>query len=149
MKVILSKQIKGLGNVGDIVKVKDGYARNYLFPKKLALPDTKANIERAEKLKKEAIKQLEMSKVKAQEISEEMAGMVMTVKRKAGEDGKIFGSVNENDIVNYLNDKKIDVDKKSVLLKEKIKTVGNYEVTVKLFDNITGQLKIIVEKEEE
>lgn len=149
MKVILLEKVKGLGNTGDVVKVKDGYARNYLFPKNIALPETKTNLLKSEKLKKAAVKEMEMNRVKANEISEEMAGMVMSVKRKAGEDGKIFGSVSENDIVTFLKENDIDVEKKSVLLKEKIKILGNYEVSIKLFDNITGTLKIIVEKEEE
>jgi large subunit ribosomal protein L9 len=149
MKVILTEKINKLGEVGEVVKVKEGYARNYLFPKKLALPETKENLKRAEALRKDAIKSLEMSRIKAKEISEEMAGMVMTVKRKAGEDGKIFGSVSETDIVNYLSENEITVEKKAVILSEKIKTLGNYEVKVKLFEDIAGQLKIIVEKEEE
>jgi len=148
MEVILLEDIDKLGKMGDIVKVKEGYARNFLFPKNLALTSTKGNLKKFEEIKRIKFKKIKMNELKAKELAEEMAGMVLTIKRKAGEDGKIFGSVSENDIAELLKSKNIEVEKKQVYLKDKIKVLGTYEAEVKLFGGITTPIKISVEREE-
>ncbi|HOK39844.1 MAG TPA: 50S ribosomal protein L9 [bacterium] len=148
MEVILLDDVKKLGKFGDIVKVKDGFARNYLLPNNLALIKTEGNLKKFEEIKKVKIKKMKMSELKAKELAETMAAMVLTIKRKAGEDGKIFGSVSEKDIIDALKEKGITIEnKKQIKFKDHIKILGNYEVDINLFQDIKTTIKLIVEKE--
>ena len=143
MKVILLDNIKGVGKKDQIINASDGYARNFLFPKKLAV---EANNENMAKLKaKENSNQYKKSQEKeeAQKLSERLNGILVKISVKAGENGKIFGSITSKEIADTLKEEyKIDIDKKRIDLKEPIKTLGNFSVSVKLYEGVTGILKI-------
>ncbi len=149
MKVILNSDIDHLGNIGDIVEVKDGHARNYLFPKKLALSLSKHNLD-IMKIKKNKIqKKLEIDKMSAIEQKQKLEEITLTFERKAGEKGILFGSVGVSDIEEKLKDVGIHVDRKKYHLEEPIKKVGNYTCKLRLFDGIEAELKLEVKAEGE
>lgn len=149
MKVILNSDIDHLGNIGDIVEVKDGHARNYLFPKKLALSLSKHNLD-IMKIKKNKIqKKLEIEKMSAIEQKQKLEEITLTFERKAGEKGILFGSVGVSDIEEKLRDVGIHVDRKKYHLEEPIKKVGNYTCKLRLFEGIEAELRIEVKAEGE
>jgi large subunit ribosomal protein L9 len=144
MEVILREHVDNLGRRGEIVKVADGYARNYLLPRKLALLATDGNkkqIER-EKVKYEA-KELEEKKV-AEAVSERLATVEVEIARKVGETEALYGSVTSADIVQALAAKGFDLDKRKLVLQEPIKKLGELSVPVKLHRDVTVQLKVRV-----
>lgn len=145
MKVILLQDIKSVGKKGQVLDASDGYARNYLLPKKLAVVADAANMNEL-KTKQEANKyKRDMNLASAKELSEKMKGFELVFKIKAGDNGKIFGSITSKDIADELNKKYfVEVDKKKVLLDEAIKTLGIYNVEIKLFEGVTGVLKVSV-----
>ena len=148
MQVILLEDIKGTGKAGDIVKVSDGYARNMLIPRGKALEATDANKKQLEKKKAlEAAKRAE-EKAAALELKEKLAKVTISIKTKAGEGGKVFGSITSQNIADTLKEQTgIEVDKKKIQLPAPIKAVGDTEVDIKLYPEVTGQLKIKVEAE--
>ncbi len=148
MKVILQQDIKSVGKKGQIIDASDGYARNFLLPKKLAVIADSANMN-ALKTKQEANKyRRDMGLAQAQELSQKMKDFVLNFKIKAGENGKIFGSVTSKDIADELNKKYfVEVDKKKIMLDEAIKTLGVYNIDIKLFEGVMGTLKIVIESE--
>lgn len=145
MKVILLDNIKGVGKKDEIINASDGYARNYLLPKKLAV---EANAENMSKLnnKKEANSyKKDLEKQAAEEIAKKLKGILLKIKVKAGENGKIFGGVTAKEISDNLkNQYQIEIDKKKIELKEQIKTLGSFSVTIKLYEGVIGTLKIEV-----
>lgn len=145
MKVILLQDIKGVGKKDDVINASDGYARNFLFPKKMAV---EANAENMSKLKaKQDSKDFKrgQEKEEAERIENKMKGILLKLKVKAGENGKIFGGVTAKEISENLKSQyNIDVDKKKIELKETIKNTGTFNVNVKLFDGVNGNLKIEV-----
>ncbi len=144
MEVILREHVDNLGRRGEIVKVADGYARNYLLPRKLALLATDGNkkqIER-EKVKYDA-KELEEKKV-AEAVSERLATVEVEIARKVGETEALYGSVTTGDIVQALAAKGFDLDKRKLVLQEPIKKLGEFSVPVKLHRDVTTQLKVRV-----
>lgn len=145
MKVILLDNIKGVGKKDEVINASDGYARNYLLPKNLAV---EANVENMGKLnsKKEAnIYKKDLEKQAAEETAKKLKGILLKIKVKAGENGKIFGGVTAKEISeNLKNQYQIDIDKKKIELKEQIKTLGSFSVTIKLYEGVTGTLKIDV-----
>ena len=144
MKVILLEDVKGSGKTGDVVKVSDGYARNLLIPKGLAVEATPQNIKQLEKKKAAEEKKFKEDKARAQEIAEKLLKEGIVIKTKAGENGKIFGSITSKDIADALNALGYDIDKKKILLDAPIKTTGVTEVMIKLFTEVTGKVKINV-----
>ena len=149
MKVILNSDIDHLGNIGDIVEVKSGHSRNYLFPKKLALCLNKHNLD-IMKIKKNKIqKKLEIEKMSAIEQKQKLEEITLTFERKAGEKGILFGSVGVSDIEEKLKDVGIHVDRKKYHLEEPIKKVGNYTCKLRLFDGIDAELRVEVKAEGE
>ena len=148
MKVILLDNIKGVGKKDQIINASDGYARNFLFPKKLAV---EANNEKMAKLKaKENSNQYKKSveKEEAQKLAETLKGILLKINVKAGENGKIFGSITSKEIADNLNSQyKIEVDKKKIDLKEPIKAVGTSSVTIKLYEGVTGTLRVQINNE--
>ena len=149
MKVILMDNIKGVGKKDEIINASDGYARNFLLPKGLAV---EANSENMSKLKaKEDSKayKKEQEKEEAKKISEKLAGIQLKVPVKSGENGKIFGGVSAKEIADLLKSNyNIEVDKKKIDLKETIKTLGLRTVTIKLYDGVVGNLKVdVISKE--
>jgi len=143
MKVILLENIKGVGKKDEIINATDGYARNYLFPKKLAL---EANTENMAKLKAKQASQAhkkEIEKQEAQETAKKIENLTLTIEVKAGENGKIFGGVTAKEIAEALkNNYQIEIDKKKILLKETIKTLGTTKVEIKLYEGVTGKLTV-------
>ena len=145
MKVILLSDIKGVGKKEQVIEASDGYARNYLFPKKLAL---EANTENMSKLKSRQNSnqfRKDTEKKQAEEIAKKLKGIMLKIKVRAGENGKIFGGVTSKEISDGLKrDYNIDIDKKKILLNETIKTIGTFTIDIKLYEGVIGKLKIDV-----
>lgn len=145
MKVILKADIKGVGKKDEIINASDGYARNFLFPKNLAV---EANSENMSKLKaqKDANQfRKDTEKEDAKKVAEKLTKIMVRIQVKAGENGKIFGGVSAKDIAENLEKQhNIKIDKKKIDLKETIKTLGVHNVDVKLFENVSGKIKIDV-----
>ncbi len=143
MKVILLDNIKGVGKKDEVINASDGYARNFLFPKKLAL---EANAENMSKLKaKQDSNQYKKSveKEEAQKVAQKLNGILLKIAVKTGENGKIFGSITAKEIADNLKEQyKIEVDKKKIELKEPIKTLGSFNVSIKLYEGVVGTLKV-------
>lgn len=144
MKVVLLEDVNNLGFAGDIKEVKDGYARNYLFPRKLALEATKENIKQIEEKRNSILKRIQKRLQTEQTKKEKLDGLTVEIKAKAGEGGKLFGSIGAQDIHTALQEKQIEVDKKSIRLDEPIKKLGEYEVTIALYRDIKATIKVIV-----
>ncbi len=145
MKVILTQDIKSVGKKGQIIDASDGYARNYLIPKKLAVVADATNLNEL-KMKQDANKyRRDMTMANAKELSEKMKGYELIFKIKAGDNGKTFGSVTSKDIAEQLNKKYfVEVDKKKICLDDAIKTLGVYNIEIKLFEGISGFIKVSV-----
>ena len=147
MKVILIKDVAGLGEEGDAKDVARGYARNYLFPKGLAVEETPFTRNRV----KEQVRKIELRKVKkredAQKFTDDLSGISVSITAAAQENDKLFGAVHEADIVKARGEMGYEVEKKNILLEEPIKAVGEYTVPVKIYDTITAQLKVGIVKE--
>ena len=145
MKVILKADIKGVGKKDEVINASDGYVRNFLFPKNLAV---EANAENMSKLnnKKEANNyRKDLEKQEAQEIAKKLKGILLKMKVKAGENGKIFGGVTAKEISENLKTQyNMEIDKKKVDLKEPIKTLGSFQVNIKLYEGVVGTLKLEV-----
>ena len=149
MKVILLDNIKGVGKKDEIINASDGYARNYLFPKKLAVEATKENLGKLES-KNEANKfKKQNEKNDAIEVANKLKELVLTIKVKAGENGKIFGGVTSKEISENLKEQyKIEIDKKKIEVKETIKNIGRFTINIKLYEGVNAKLtvNIIAEK---
>ena len=145
MKVVLLQDVKGQGKKDDLINVSDGYARNFLFPKKLAV---EADAKVLNDIKtKEAAKQrrIELEKQAARDTAEKLSGTLVKIKVKEGADGKFYGSVTTKDIAEALKEQcGIEVDKRKVVLGENIKGYGTYTVDVKLYPEISGKLNVLV-----
>lgn len=148
MKVILKADIKGVGKKDEVINANDGYARNFLFPKNLAVEATNDNLAKL-KAKKDGesyhkAQDFEFAKKQAEKIEK----LTLTLKVKAGENGKIFGGVTAKEIADALKkDHNIEVDKKKINLKETIKTLGRFNVEIKLYDGVIAKLSLIIEAE--
>jgi large subunit ribosomal protein L9 len=147
MKVILTKTIDALGRAGDCVNVKDGYARNYLFPKNLALEATPGNIKTLESLKKKQAVEDENKLNEAKAMAEKMASLSITIGAKAGEEEKLFGAVTTEMISKALEAERILVDKKDIVIDEPIKKLGVYQVSVKIHPQVKATLRVWIVKE--
>jgi large subunit ribosomal protein L9 len=147
MKVILMEDIKKIGKIGQIVDVANGFARNYLVPKGLAVEANTKNIRSVEHEKKIVHEKARKLKDSAQDLSSKISAMTITIKAKAGEEGKLFGSVTTMDIAEALNSEGIEIDKKRISLEEPIKRLGSYFVSVKLHHEVSVQLNIQVIEE--
>ena len=148
MMVILNRDVKGTGKAGDVVKVSDGYARNMLLPKGYAKEATEGNIRSLEKQKAIAAEKKAEEKARAEEQAKKISELSVTIKTKAGDGGKIFGSITSKDIAEALNKQHgIDVDKKKIQMEAPIKQTGETTVNVKLYFEVSAQLKVIVEAE--
>jgi len=132
MKVILKQNVDSLGKAGDAVKVADGYARNYLIPKGLAVEASNWSLMALENEKKQIMKKMETEKKKAEVMIERLAGVTLSLTRRVGEQDKLFGSVTTKDIEKSLNELGIEIDRKMILLEEPIKTPGEFLAKIKL-----------------
>ena len=145
MIVILKRDVKGTGKAGDVVKVSDGYARNMLLPKGLAEEATKNNVHTLEKAKAKREEEEAKAKEEALKQAESMKSMRVVIETKAGEGGKLFGSITSKDIAEALKDQyEISVDKRKIVLDQPIKEVGVSRVKVKIFPEITGVITVEV-----
>ncbi len=145
MKVILQADIKGVGKKDEVINASDGYARNFLFPKKLALEANNENMAKLKARKDSAKFQKDQEREEAKKIAERLSKIVLKIEVKAGENGKIFGGVSNKEIAQELEKQyKITVDKKKIELKETIKTLGMKSIEIKLFEGVIGKLKVDV-----
>ncbi len=144
MKVILKEDIKGLGNGGELIEVKDGYARNYLIPQGLVLPATSKNIKQIEHDQAVIESRLKKLRVSAQSVAERIAATSCTIAKRVGENNRLFGSVTSKDIEEALREEGILISRKSIQLAEKIQALGVYEVPVKLHTDVVATLKVWV-----
>lgn len=145
MKVILLQDIKGVGKKDQIINANDGYARNYLFPKKLALEATTGNLGNLKAKQESNQYRKDMQKEEAIKLADKIKDITLTIKVKAGENGKIFGGVTAKEIAENLKTQyTIDVDKKKINLNETIKVIGTRTVDIKLYEGVIGKLKVNV-----
>jgi large subunit ribosomal protein L9 len=144
MEVILKETIEKLGSQGDVVKVANGYARNYLLPKNLAIPATPDNMKRIGHIKLGALKKEATEKNAAEELAALLGNLTVTVARKVGENDVLYGSVTAIDIADDLKRQGFEIDKRKIHLEEPLKTIGEYAVPVKLHHEVTAAIKVNV-----
>jgi large subunit ribosomal protein L9 len=144
MEVILKEDVVNLGHRGDVVKVADGYGRNFLLPRKLALQATLANKAVIEQMKSAAARRSASEKIQADELATKLEPVVLTFTRKSGEAGHLFGSVTSADIASELAAKGFEVDRRKIVLNEPLKSVGEFNVAIKLHREVTAHVKVKV-----
>ena len=148
MKVILNADVKGQGKKGDMVEVSEGYARNYLLPRNLAIKATADNLNTLKQKEQAKKAQVEREKAKARENAARLAGSVVKVRAKGGDNGKLFGSVTSKEISEALKEQYgIELEKNRIVLEENIKSFGSYEVKCKLGHEISGTIHLVVTEE--
>lgn len=144
MEVILKEDIANVGKIGDVVRVRDGYARNYLLPRGLVLEANKRNLKTFEHQKKVVADQKQKIIRQAHAVGDQLAGVSLVIAMKVGEEGRLFGSVTNIQIEKALKSKGLNVERRKIHLNEPIKTVGDYEVPVRLSADVTVPLKVSV-----
>jgi large subunit ribosomal protein L9 len=147
MEVILKEDIAKLGSRGDVVKVAEGYGRNYLLPRKLAIQANAGNKAVIEQMKSASLRRSAKEKTQAEELSKQFDGVALSFQRRSGENDQLFGSVTSGDIVDALAKKGFNLDRRKVQLHEPLKTVGEFAIPVKLHKDVTAHLKVVIEKE--
>ena len=147
MEVILKEDITKLGSRGEVVKVAEGYGRNYLIPKKLAIEATAANRAVIEQMKASAVRRSAREKGDAQALAQQVEGVTVSFTRKSGERDQLFGSVTSADIAHELEHKGVAIDRRKIQLDEPLKHVGEFNVPVKLHKDVIVQLKVIINRE--
>ena len=146
MKVILTTNIKKLGKIGELVKVKDGYARNYLFPNNMALRENKKNIEYYEKIKEE-IKFKENEKLEeAKELLENIKKLKIEFKKEADENNQLYGSISKKEIINFLKEKEIEIPADDIKITLPIRTLGEHQIEINPYEGIVETINISVNK---
>ncbi|MCM8822498.1 MAG: 50S ribosomal protein L9 [Candidatus Omnitrophica bacterium] len=150
MKIILIKDVKDLGNQGDTVEVRNGYARNYLIPRGFAIEASKENLKKIEKIKQVAAARKEKLLKEAESLQKQLNKISITIEANAGEEEKLFGSITSDDIVNSLKSQHdIQIDKHQIKIEEPIKKLGIYKIPVHLIGEINAELKVwVVQKQE-
>jgi large subunit ribosomal protein L9 len=149
MKVILKQDIEKLGKTGDVVKVAPGYGRNYLIPQKMAIEATPGNVKVMEIEKLAQAKRDQRDKSAATILAKEIVKLSLTIECRAGEGGTLYGSVTSIDIAEKLAAHKIEIDKRKIQLDEPIKTVGEYQIPIRLHREVTVPVRVLVEAEAE
>jgi len=149
MEVILKEDVPKLGSRGDVVKVAEGYGRNFLLPKKLAIEATQANKSVIEQMKAASVRRLQKDKSDAEALAAQLAGVTITFHRRSGEPDQLFGSVTSSDLAAELEKKGFNIDRRKIQLDEPLKIVGEFKVPVRLFKDVTAQIKVEVQKEAE
>ena len=147
MKVVLLENVPSLGKAGDLVKVADGYGRNYLIPQKKAIPATEKSLKVIEHQRRQVQQRLEKGKKDVEKLGQQIEKLSCTFAKTVGESGKLFGSVTSMDVENYLKENGIEVDRKKIALEEPIKNVGMFTVPIKLSAEVTVHLKVWVVQE--
>ena len=149
MKIILNENVEGLGNIGDLVNVKPGYARNFLLPRKMAVTADEKNVKQFDHQKRQAERKLEKITKEAEIIKTQVEKVSCTFSHRAGDEGKLFGSVTNIDLAEKIAEAGLDIDRKRIVLAEPIKTLGEHEVAIKLDAGVIATLKVVVEASEE
>ena len=144
MEVILKEDVQKLGNRGDVVKVADGYGRNYLLPGKLAIEATTANKAVIEQMKASAIRKSAKEKAQSEELARTLSQVELTFERKVGENDHLFGSVTSGDIAQQLEAKGYTVDRRKIALEDPLKQLGEFHVPVKLHRDVTAHVKVTI-----
>ena len=147
MEVILKEDVTKLGSRGDVVRVAEGYGRNYLLPKKLAIEATPANRAVIEQMKAAAVRRVVREKGDAEKLAELLAGVSLSFTRKSGEHDLLFGSVTSADIARELEQKSFNIDRRKIHLDEPLKHVGEFNVPIKLHKDVTAQVRVVINKE--
>jgi large subunit ribosomal protein L9 len=144
MNVILAENVKGLGNMGDVVKVKPGYARNFLLPNKLAVEASAHNLKELEHHRRQLSRKAEKLSQEAAVVKKRIEALECVLAHRAGEEGKLFGSVTSMEIEAALAEKGVEIDRRKILLGHPIKSLGTHEVEIKLNAGVTAMLKVSV-----
>ena len=147
MEVILKEDVPKLGSRGDVVKVAEGYGRNFLLPKKLAIEASAGNKAVIEQMKAAAVRRSAKEKASAEALSKQFDGLAVNFFRRSGEHDQLFGSVTSGDIAEALEKKGFNIDRRKVQLHEPLKTLGEFTVPVKLHKDVTAHLKVVIEKQ--
>ena len=147
MEVILKEDVQKLGHRGDIVKVAEGYGRNFLLPRKLAIEATSANRAVIEQMRSASLRRSAKEKGEAEELAKQFEGVSLSFTRKAGEKDHLFGSVTAGDIVEALEKKGFNVDRRKIQLTDPLKTVGEFTVQIRLHRDVATSVKVTVDKE--
>lgn len=149
MQVLLLKDVEGLGKAGTVKNVSEGYARNYLFPRKLAVPATPAAMKDAEAIRKTAMRKQQRIEEQAETLAAELRDVRLTFKAKSGESGKLYGSITAGHIAEALSEKMgIEFDKRKIDLEEPLRELGEHTVPIKLSPSVVGTIRVAVESEE-
>jgi len=149
MKVILTENVDGLGNIGELVKVKPGFARNYLLPRQFAVEANPRNVKEFEHQKRQAQRKLEKRTQEAELIKKKIESISCVVSHRASEDGKLFGSVTNMELAEKMAAAGVEIDRKKIVLAEPIKSLGEHDVPVKLDAGVVATLKVVVEASSE
>jgi large subunit ribosomal protein L9 len=147
MEVILKEDITKLGSRGDVVKVAEGYGRNYLLPRKLAIQATAGNKAVIVQMKAASVRRSAKEKTQAEELAKQVDGISVSFERRSGEHDHLFGSVTSGDIADAVAKKGINLDRRQIQLHEPLKTLGEFTVPVRLHKDVTAHLKVVIEKE--
>jgi large subunit ribosomal protein L9 len=147
MEVILKEDVATLGSRGDVVKVADGYGRNFLLPRKLAIEASTGNKKVIEQMRAASVRRSAKEKAQAEELSKQFDGLSVSFHRKSGENDQLFGSVTSADIAEALEKKGFNIDRRKIQLHEPLKTMGEFTISVKLHKDVTTHLKVVIEKE--
>src|SRR5438132_10070387 len=147
MEVILKEDVVKLGSRGDVVKVAEGYGRNFLLPRKLAIEASSGNKKVIEQMRAASVRRSAKEKVQAEELSKQFDGLSVSFQRRSGESDQLFGSVTQGDIAEALARKSFDLDRRKIQLHEPLKTLGEFTVPIRLHRDVTTHLKVIIEKE--
>jgi large subunit ribosomal protein L9 len=146
LQVILQSDVDNVGKSGELVKVRPGFARNFLLPRRLAVPATTAQINRLNHEKAVAVARAEKNKKEAQELAQKIGALKLTIARSVGEDDKLFGSVTAKEIENEAKRAGVEIDRKKMSLAEPLKALGTFEIPVKLLSDVTATFKVEVVK---
>lgn len=147
MEVILKEDVTALGSRGDVVKVAEGYGRNFLLPRKLAIEASAGNKKVIEQMKAATVRRSAKEKTAAEELAKQFEGLSVSFQRKSGENDQLFGSVTPGDIADALTKKSFNIDRRKIQLHEPLKTLGEFVVPVKLHKEVTAHLKVVIEKD--
>jgi len=149
MEVILKEDVAKLGSRGDVIKVAEGYGRNFLLPRKLAIEATAGNKKVIEQMRAAALRRSAKEKAQAEELSKQFDGLSVVFTRRAGEQDQLFGSVTSSDIGDALEKKGFNIEKRKIHMEDHVKTLGEFSIPIRLFKDVTAHIKLKVEPEAE
>nr|BCX01449.1 MAG: 50S ribosomal protein L9 [Bacteroidota bacterium] len=144
MRVILTQDVEKLGKAGDVVRVRGGYGRNYLIPRGLALVATPGNLKRAEEIRRRQLQREARNRQEAMELAARLADVVVTIPARVGEENRIFGTVTNQQLAEALAEKGFQIDRRKIELPDEIRTLGQYQATIRLYQDITATVTVWV-----